>query len=142
MRFLHRGIEYSLPDEWWVEAGMEGFAVPRHSFLAGPSQWLDLPVFHVAVEEVRPLLRNGSHGVFNDSPESGSAHDRVVRILRGFRDDAAIPPVEIARLADGSGPRFKLVHGVHRFYCGVAAGFSQVPAVEAVDIWGDSTGEA
>jgi len=33
--------------------------------------------------------------IFNDSEEGGSARERVLRILRGFRLDNAIPPVEI-----------------------------------------------
>lgn len=140
MHFLHRDIEYSLPDEWWAEAGMEGFTPEQRSFRAGPSQWPELPISEVAIDDVRPLRRQGSHGVFNDNPESGSAHDRVVRILQGFRENSPIPPVEVARSANGTGSKFKLIHGAHRFYCAVAAGFSHVPAVEVVDTLGDSTG--
>ena len=78
--------------------------------------------------------------MFHDNPESGTAHDRVLKILHGFRQELAIPPVEVARLAEGSGFEFKLIHGAHRFYAAVAAGFSHVPAVEVSDVWADSTG--
>jgi hypothetical protein len=140
MQFLHRGIQYSLPDEWWAEAGMETFAATGQSFRAGPSPWPELQTFQVAVNDVKPLLRNGTHGVFNDNPEFGTAQSRVVRILRAFRENAPIPPIEVARVASDSTCKFKLVHGAHRFYCGVAAGFSHVPAIEVVDVWGGSTG--
>jgi hypothetical protein len=136
MRFLHRDAEYFLPDEWWVEAGMTGFRPQQRLFRSGASPWPDLAVFEVAITDVQPLLRNGSHGVFTDNPETGSAQHRVVRILRGFRERAAIPPIEVARLPDGSSVRFKLIHGAHRFYCSVAAGFSHLPAVEVYDVWG------
>ncbi len=49
--------------------------------------------------------------MFNDNPESGTAHDRVLKILHGFRQELAIPPVEAGdprpmfSLPDGSYPR-------------------------------------
>lgn len=136
MRFLHRDVEYSIPDEWWLEVGMADFHSQERSFRPAASPWPDLPVFEVAIGDVQPLVRKGTHGVFNDNPDAGSAHDRVVRILRGFRDGTAIPPIEVARLSGGSSVKFKLIHGAHRFYCAVAAGFSSVPAVEVHDVWG------
>lgn len=80
----------------------------------------------VPVNEVEPLQRTLSHGVFNDSPETGTARERVTRLLRGFRDDVPIPPIELDRL----GPHaYRLFHGAHRFYCSLAAGFTHVPAI-------------
>lgn len=70
-------------------------------------------------------------GIFNDSEEEGTARERVLRILRGFRLDNAIPPVEIV---EGQHPhRYKLTHGAHRFYCSLAAGFTSVPTIEGFD---------
>ncbi len=51
-------------------------------------------VREVPLEDVGPVSRNAGEGIFNDSEEAGSARERVVRILRGFRFDNAIPPVE------------------------------------------------
>lgn len=116
---------------------MVGFRAETRAFRAGVSPWPELCLFEVAVADVQPLRRNGSHGVFNDNLETGSAQERVVRILRGFREGQSIPPIEVARLADRSSPNFKLSHGAHRFYCAVAVGFSHVPAVEVVDMWGN-----
>lgn len=140
MHFRHRQIEYFLPDDWWAEAGMDDFVSTSTSFRVGPSEWPELPVFLVAVNDVAPLIRQGFHGVFNDNPDSGTARERVVRILEGFRDNSPIPPVNVARLQDGGAGQFKLIHGAHRFYCAVAAGFSHVPAVEVYDVWGASPG--
>jgi hypothetical protein len=138
MHFKHRGIEYTLEDDWWAEAGMTGFRPSRRSYRAGPSEFQDLVMFEVAIDDVQPLNRKATHGVFKDSGagrREGSARDRVVRILKWFRDDAPVEPVCVARLTGGAGCRFKLIHGAHRFYCAVAAGYSHIPAVEVKDIW-------
>jgi hypothetical protein len=97
-------------------------------------------VFEVAVDDIEPLLRVGSHGVFNDNAEFGTAHDRVLRILRGFREQSPIPPIEVARKASILEPRFKLIHGAHRLYCAIAAGYTHVPALEVDDFWGTYPG--
>jgi hypothetical protein len=132
MRFTHGFVEYVLPDEWWVEAGMQGSRPPRRSFRVNPDAACGLPVLEVLMEEVEPLQRQLSHGVFNDSPEFGTARERVVRILCAFRDDVPLPPIEVVR-APAGGWRFRLSHGAHRFYCAVAAGFSAVPAIDVTD---------
>jgi hypothetical protein len=136
MRFSHHNIEYVLPDEWWNEAGMRAGLMTGRSYVSGPSPWPKLPVFELAVSDLQPVLRQGSHGVFNNNPEFGTAHDRVVQILRGFREQSSIPPIEVARLPPIQSPQFKLIHGAHRLYCSIAAGFSHVPAVEVVDFFG------
>ncbi len=90
-------------------------------------------VREVPLEDVGPVSRNAGVGIFNDSEEEGSARERVVRILRGFRFDNAIPPVEIVEGQAGYPHRYKLVHGAHRFYCSLAAGFKCVPSIEGFD---------
>ena len=108
---------------------MEDFVPIRASYRGDPSAFPGREIAAVPINEVEPVSRQLSHGVFNDSPESGTARERVSSILRGFRSDSAIPPVEVVRI-QGSGPcRYRLFHGAHRFYCSVAAGFSHVPAV-------------
>lgn len=87
----------------------------------------------IAVAEVEPLLRQLSRGVFNDSPEFGTARERVVSILTAFREDVPLPPIEMVRAEPGSSHRFRLSHGAHRFYCAIAAGFSPVPATDVTD---------
>jgi hypothetical protein len=135
MQLLHHGIPYDLPDDWWIEAGMPEFVRRDDCYKSGESPWSGLTIAKVPVAEVEPLQRHGTHGVFNDNPDSGSAHDCVANILRGLRADSAIPPIEVVRLPAGSKHTFRLFHGAHRFYCAIAASFSYVPAVEVRDTW-------
>ena len=130
MRIAHGDARYELDDEWWEEAGMAGFVPMRRAFRPDASGIAQLAVMEVAVADVKPLDRQLSHGVFNDSPSEGTARERVLRILKAFRDDVPIPPIELLRVDDGR-YSFELYHGAHRFYCAVAAGF---PAVSAVDV--------
>ena len=91
MQFSHNGIEYTLDDQWWAEAGMTGFVPSGRSFRAGASTFPDLVPFEVAIDDVQPLNRKGSHGVFNDSEpgrQEGTARERVLRILKWLRDDS------------------------------------------------------
>ena len=140
MRFLHNGIEYELPDTWWSEAGMNAFIPHGRSYRLGVSEFPDLIPFEVIMSEVQPLIREGTHSVFKDAGigrREGTARERVLRILGWFREDVPVEPVCVARLSTGTGYRFKLAHGAHRFYCAAAARFSHVQAVEVVDIWGN-----
>ena len=80
-----------------------------------------------------PVSRTARVRIFSDSEEKGSARERVLRILRGFRFDDAIPPVEIVEGQAGYPYRYKLVHGADRFYCSLAAGFKCVPSIQGFD---------
>lgn len=132
MLVKHGSRECPLPDEWWTDAGMQRFRPSRASFRV-QSHGCSLPIVEISVNDVAPCWRELSHGVFNDHPIEGTARERVVRILQAFRDDVALPPVELVRADAGSGYRFQLHHGAHRFYCAVAAGFSAVPAIDVTD---------
>jgi hypothetical protein len=128
----HADAQYEIDDDWWREAGMAGFKPARRTFRPGASQRARVCVIEVPVAEVEPVSRRLSHGVFNDSEESGSARDRVVRILQGFRLDSPIPPVEVVRTPEGPF-RYRLHAGAHRFCCAVVAGFEAVPAVDVTE---------
>jgi len=129
MNFTHHGLQIEIPDDWWTEAGMRGFAPTFTAYRV--NQKLFRNVREVFITDVRPVIRNLGVGIFNDSIEEGSsARERVVRILRGFRFDNAIPPVEIVEGQPGYPYRYKLVHGAHRLYCSLAAGFKCVPIIE------------
>ena len=132
MRAFHFGELYEFPDEWWQEAGLAGFSPPQSTYVPDYAAFRDLEVVEVPITGISPVRRRLSHGVFNDSPEHGSAHDRVLRILRGFRLGDAIPPIEVRRSVDGAQP-FELHHGAHRFCCSVIAGYSAVPAIDVTD---------
>jgi len=93
MKFTHHGLQIEMPDDWWTEAGMPGFVPVFKAYRVNHSLFQN--VREAPLEDVGPVSRNSSVGIFNDSEEEGSARERVVRILRGFRFDNAIPPVEI-----------------------------------------------
>ena len=133
MKIFHRNLEIELDDEWWTEAGMEGFVPQSKAYRVGLDAARAGAVFQIRADEVRPVKRNPGVGIFNDNEEA-SAKSRVVSIFRGFVADAAIPPVEVIPESSGSAFNYKLVAGVHRFYCSLAAGFSHVPAVKGFDI--------
>ena len=59
--------------------------------------------------------------------------ERVQRILRGFVQNAELPPVELLRQTKTGPYPFCLKDGVHRLYCSLAAGYINIPAVKAFD---------
>jgi hypothetical protein len=102
---------------------------------ATPSYLVDLRKFPEAslipIAEIEPVARNLSHGVFNSDAETGrTAIERVLSLFRGYQESAAIPPVEVIKLAPGAAYKYRLTHGAHRFYTSIAAGFSHIPAVK------------
>ena len=100
-------------------------------YRASPS---DHHVQPIRIDDVSPVRRKLSAGVFNDDIDTGlSAKERVMSILRAIRDNVPLPPVEIVDCPAGSSYRYKLTHGVHRLYCSLAAGFTHVPTVKGFD---------
>jgi len=130
MKFAHNGLQIELNDDWWAEAGMDNFVPTSCSYRVAQT---NQQVHEVLIDEVGPVQRGAGVGIFNDSIEEGSARDRVIRILRGFRLGEPIPPVEIVAQRAECPHRYKLVHGAHRFYCSLAAGFTHVPTVSGFD---------
>ena len=53
--------------------------------------------------------------------------DRMVPILRGFRNGDVLPPIEVDEPPNEIGRRFRVRDGFHRFYASVAVGFSHLP---------------
>jgi len=135
MEFTHHGMQIVLSDDWWAEAGMSGFTPSSTAYHADPNAFSGQRIFEVRIDNIGPVSRAPGVGIFNNDRETGtSAHDRVIRILRGFRSGALIPPVEIVRAPPGEDYLCTLVNGTHRLYCSLAAGFSHVPATLGFDI--------
>ena len=132
MILTHHGLKIPLPDCWWAETEMADFVPQARAFR--PDRRAK-GVFEVSLQEVAPLKRKPGVGIFNDNEEA-TARERVLRILRDFRDDAEIWPVHLVKLAPGDAFGYRIGHGSHRFYCSLAAGFSHVPAFEGYDISG------
>ena len=135
MEFSHHGLPIVLNDDWWMEAGMAGFTPSSTAYHADPRAFPNQRIFEVRIEDIGPVQRAPGVGIFNDSPDTtATARERVVAILLGFRSGAAMPPVELVKAESLGAYPSKLVHGAHRLYCSLAAGFSHVPAVEGFDI--------
>ena len=127
--FRHAYLIDALPDDWWDEAGMTGFVPNGLTFRIGPCEpRLDLerrPVLILPINDVEPLEgRRLTYGMFRDK-------ESVLKILRGFRNGDAIPPIQVVKLPDGAPFSHRIYNGAHRFYCSVAAGFTHVPAIDA-----------
>jgi hypothetical protein len=132
--FLHHNFVFELSREWWSEAGMQGFIAGSRSYTVDSQSFPNRSIYIVRVDEVAPVPRELSHGVFNNDAQTGlSAKDRVIKILRGFVANATIPPIELVRLPASAPYTYKLTHGAHRFYLSIAAGFTHVPAVNGHD---------
>jgi hypothetical protein len=126
MKFAHHGLQIELPDEWWTEAGMRGFVPTFTAYRVNHRLFQNAR--EVPIKDVGPVSRTPGVGIFNDSEEEGyTGRERVVGILRAFRFDNAIPPVEIVEGQAGYQYRYTLLHGAHRLYCSLAAGFKCVP---------------
>jgi hypothetical protein len=116
-----RDGEFSIPAEWWIEAGMEGFergSEASYRFAPPPEAFL------VLVEDIAPPNMDGrqhlDHGGFD--------HERMVDVLRNIASRSAMHPIEIVERQQGA-YRYHLYHGYHRFHASVAAGFSYVPTL-------------
>jgi hypothetical protein len=132
MRLVHHDLTIELDDAWWAEAGMADFIPRSRAFRPDLEAAKGEAIFEAKIDEVAPLRRNIGVGIFNDN-EVATARERVLRIFKGFRAGDAIPPVILVRNGLGTGFRYRLGHGSHRFYCSLAVGFSHVPATEGLD---------
>jgi hypothetical protein len=133
MKFHHHDLEIELDDTWWEEAGMKSFTPLTNAYCTNIEAANGKEIFIVKIVEVSPVRRNPGVAIFNTCADA-TAKDRVISILTGFRTSSTIPPVEVVSEPEGSNFRYKLVHGAHRFYCSLAAGFSHVPAIKGFDI--------
>jgi hypothetical protein len=83
--------------------------------------------------DIGPVQRAPGVHVFNAHPWEGiSARERVERILRAFVVNGALPPVEVTKQAGGY--PFSLKDGLHRVYCSIAAGFTEIHAIKFIDL--------
>jgi hypothetical protein len=133
MIFYHHDLNIELDDAWWAEAQMAGFVPLSRAYRVDVAGAKRQRIVEARIDEVGPVRRNPGIGIFNKNDEM-TARERVLRILNGFRSNAAIPPIELVDAPAGSPFRYKLTAGTHRLYCSLAAGFTHVPAVEGFDI--------
>jgi hypothetical protein len=125
VKIRHHDLVTDLDDEWWAEAGMEGFVPTRQSYRT------DQDATEVSIVDIGPVgTVRQLHRIFRESPDGVPARDRALKILQGFRRGEAIPPVEVTEGDEGYGHKFKLTNGTHRLYLSIAAGFTHVPTIK------------
>jgi hypothetical protein len=119
-----RGGAFSLPTEWWNEAGMDRFECRQDlSYSATPQLTSKLcPLTAIEPPNMGQRLRRGY---------GGFERDRMVSVLRDIALRREIWPVEITEDAIGD-YRYRVHRGAHRFHASVAAGFSHIPAIPVV----------
>lgn len=115
--------EFEIPDDWWLEAGMQKFVSRALAYRSSTTNEL------IALDEVEPPFR------LHRTPLDwhGFSRSRMVSILNAFVADEPIPPIDLLilpTLNDFSGQpfRYRPIDGVHRFYASMAAGFKFLPA--------------
>ena len=133
MKLKHHDLEVELDDAWWAEAGMEAFVPATSTYAADESKTPGRRIFCVSMNDIAPVYRNSTAGVFNDNSKQ-TARESVVSILRCFVVGVQLPPVEVMHAGPEDLHRYKLKHGVHRLYCSLAAGFLCVPAVLGINL--------
>jgi hypothetical protein len=118
---------FEIPTEWCEAAGAPNFVQePPYCYEVSP----DTGCRVVLVSEVAPPKRKpGLKGFSKD----GFAEEKMVSILRAFRDHSALPPIEVNEISAGH-YRYKVYDGVHRCYASVAAGFSHLPVTIKPDV--------
>lgn len=121
--FPYFPVEFEIPDDWWYEAGMEGFTPSRVAFRSSAY------ATPTALRHIEPPFR------WPEYPLDWRGFDRArfVAILSGIATDAEIEPVPVLGVPSTDFPpapfRFRICNGVHRFYASLAAGFECLPVV-------------
>ena len=135
MKVSHHDLKVELPDEWWIAAGMSNFAPCSSAYRCDHVAAGHRRVCLIRITDIEPVRRAAGVPVFNDRCWDGiSARERVQSIIRGFIQNAELPPVELSRQTMPGPYLFCLKNGVHRLYCSLAAGYTDIPAVKAFDL--------
>jgi hypothetical protein len=135
MYFTRGEIEFTLEGDWFEEAGIEPQSRPEGHY--NVIQDSSSEIFFVAIDSVYPPKRAEGIPIFNSTEVGGkfvSARERTVSILRAIAQGTPLPPVKVVDLKGSDKYKFKLVDGMHKFHCSIAAGHSHVPAVYGIDI--------
>jgi hypothetical protein len=135
MKFMHHDFKIELPDEWWIAAGMLNFVPSSSAYRCDHVAARQRRVCLIQIADIEPVRRTPGVPLFNDCREERiPASERVQRILRGFVQNAEMPPVEALRQTKPGPYPFRLTQGVHRLYCSLAAGYTEIPAVKGFDL--------
>ena len=126
-------MQFKTPDEesfeisnlLWERAGMPDFVASRPCYHVD-----DVPCTLVPASDIVPLKRKPGIPGFG---ENGLNDQRLESLFRAFRSDIPLPPVQLIEVKLGGRYRYKVYHGVHRYFASVAAGFSHLPVTVIAD---------
>jgi ParB-like chromosome segregation protein Spo0J len=108
-----------IPVEWMTEAGVLNFRPDplQDAFRCDQAHQL-VPLADIDAPPRR-----------SDRPLDGNGFERsrMVRILKGIRENDSLPPIVIEQCDVGQ-RAYRLRDGVHRYHASLMLGFSRVPA--------------
>lgn len=114
--------EFEIPDEWWAEAGMVGFA-PKNSAYRWSIAAELVPLQTILPPPRHPTAPKDRHGF---------ERARLVSLLKGIATGAEIEPVPLLEFPQHDvwpmPYQYRVRDGFHRFYASIAAGFECLPA--------------
>ncbi len=110
--------------EWIAEAGVQNFQPSRRAYRCEGRHEC------IALAEIEVPLRKSGYPL----DANGFRHGRMVRLLKGIRDNISLPAIYVERGDPGQRP-YRVREGVHRYHASLALGFSHIPAeiVERLD---------
>jgi hypothetical protein len=113
--------EFEIPDAWWAEAGMVGFAPKDRAYRSTAA------ASRIPLRNIEPPIR------FPEQPHDWRGFERhlLVKVLSGIAANAEIEPVPVYELQPVPllPIRYQVIDGYHRYYASVAAGFECLPVL-------------
>jgi hypothetical protein len=122
MMYCSQWFTFKIPDAWWDAAGMRDFKADRRVYrqsLQNNAASEDATII-MLVDNIGPGPRDPAMSIFK--------RYRMIRVLRAFRLDHAMSPIEVIK-ANGQSYTHTLYRGRHRLAASIAVGYPLVPAV-------------
>jgi hypothetical protein len=115
---LPRGDQFTIPAEWWNEAGMKAFQrqSPSYRFQRSPT------ILLIRIDSIEPLI-------LKHRLDQVLRRISLVSIFRRIASESFMPPIQLDELPPNGEYAYRIRRGAHRFYASVAAGFTHIPAV-------------
>jgi hypothetical protein len=113
----NNGIEFEIPDDWWLFAGMNDFKLNGGRYY--PYLQSEREIRVVPINEIEPPLRAQGVPPFKKY--------KLLPILFAFMSpECALPLVEVSEIDVGK-YKYHVTNGYHRFYASLAVGFTYLP---------------
>lgn len=112
------GIQFEIPDDWWLFAEMDRFVPGGGGFYPPNSATCEV----ISLNDIEPPHRNPGVALFKKY--------KMVPVLFAFASpECALPPITLHPLVRPDRYRFKVHNGFHRFYASIAVGYTSIPAM-------------